>query len=121
MHKQVIIHILLGTIPVVLFFLMLDPFMYWMPVSVVPILLALAIVAITLFVGLVWREVPQDERESYHVQLAARVAYTAGLSVLAIGCAYQALTNMIDPWLYAALVVMVVSKLIGRVYAAYQS
>lgn len=121
MSKHIVIQIMLGAVPVALFFLLLDPFMYWMPASMVPVLLALALVATALFIGYVWEESAADEREEQLLHLAARTGYIAGLAVLAVGCVYQALTNMIDPWLYAALVVMVVTKLAGKVYVVYKS
>jgi hypothetical protein len=113
-------HVVLGLVPLVLFLLLLDPFMYWMPASTVPIILALSVVATAMFLGLVWQEAAQDEREMYHTLVAARLGYTAGVATLAIGSVYQALSNMVDPWLYAALVVMVLGKLVGRSISAYR-
>jgi hypothetical protein len=121
MFKNSILHIVFGLVPLILFLLLLDPFMYWMPASSVPIVLALSVVATAMFVGLVWQEDAQDERDVYHKLIASRIGYTAGVVMLAVGSVYQALTNMVDPWLYAALVVMVLGKLAGRIYSAYQA
>lgn len=110
---------LVGVLLLVLLLLLLDPFMYWMPHGTVPVILGLVLVVCALFVGLLWRDRASDEREEQHARIAGRIGYAAGVLVLVIGCTYQTLTNMIDPWLYAALVVMVLGKVLGRVYVEH--
>ena len=98
--------------------LFLDPFMYWMPSYAVYVALAFAFLSFGIFAGMVWREKAQDEREELHAMRASRMAYLAGLAVLVVGAAYQALTDMVDGWVFSAIAVMVLVKLATRLYAS---
>jgi hypothetical protein len=117
MDKSTILELLGGGLLVGLLILFLDPFMYWMPSFATYIALAFAFLGFGVFAGMVWREKSRDEREEQHAMHASRMAYLAGLAVLLVGAAYQALTDMVDGWVFTAIAVMVLVKLGTRLYA----
>lgn len=108
--------ITLSAILVVLAILFLDPFMLWMPDSLVYMLIGGVIVVFAVFAGLTWRERARDERDELHKMLAGRVGYLLGSGVLIAGIVWQTITSHPDPWLVAALVGMVLGKLLGLYY-----
>jgi len=97
--------------------LLLNPFGFFMPSAVLMTLIGLLVAAAALFAGVVWREYSGDEREVFHRMFAGRSAFIVGTSVLVVGIAIQSLSHSVDSWLVAALVSMVLVKIIGRVYA----
>lgn len=116
MDKATIIEIISGVLVVGLLVLFLNPFMFWMPSLLQYCALALVLAGFGLFGGVIWREQARDEREEFHAMRASRTAYLAGLLVLIIGAVYQALTNMIDVWIFATIAVMVAVKLAARIH-----
>lgn len=97
--------------------LLLNPFYFWMPDMMVTSILALLVVVFALFSAFVLKERARDEREAVHKMLAGRVAFLAGSLVLTLGIAIQALDHAVDPWLVVALIVMILSKFIARIYS----
>jgi hypothetical protein len=112
------IEIVAGIVLVGILVLFINPFMFWMPSMFSYGALALALVGFGVFGGMVWREQARDEREADHARRASRAAYIAGLGTLVVGALYQALTNMVDTWVFAAIAVMVLVKLAARLYAS---
>lgn len=114
--KSYLAQIVLVLILTGLLVLLADPFMYWMP----PLFVTLAIVAVValmlIWLGLVAKEKGGDEREIMHRMNAGRAAYTAGLLVLTLAFVAQGLSGYIDPWISLALVAMVASKILTRIY-----
>ncbi len=114
-----IFHIATAVTLVVLLILLTDPFMLWMPAQAqMPALLGAAVL-VCLWAGFVMYEQANDEREVVHKMQAGRVAYLAGIAVLTIALIYQGFHHAIDPWVTAALGVMVVSKLGARLFSEY--
>lgn len=109
---------LISLVLVVLAVLLLDKFHYWMPGMMGMAVLGLTFVVFTTFAIFVLREKAQDERELSHRMLAGRVAFLTGSTILTLGIIAQSLEGGgVDPWLVYALIGMVLSKLISRVYS----
>lgn len=71
------------------------------------------------FAAFVYKEKGSDERESAHISRAGRVSYLAGVLILTLAIITQTLMHDIDPWLVAALLGMVVTKLASRLYSHF--
>lgn len=65
----------------------------------------------------VWREAGGDERDNLHRMLTSRLAYVIGSGITVAGILYQSLHGLVDAWLVWALVGMVLTKVIGSVWA----
>lgn len=114
--KHNIIHAVLALLLIALFVLLSDPFMVWMPpVAVVCALIGVAGI-MSVWAGFVMKERAHDERELLHRMNAGRVGYLSGIAVLTAAFVIQGLQGTIDSWIAFALIVMVVSKLIARIY-----
>lgn len=101
---------------ILLLVLLINPFHFWMPSMAHMSLLAGAVVVFGLFSSFVLREQAADEREDIHRMFADRVAFLAGVSMLIAGIIYQSYLDMLDVWLVAVLVVMVIAKIGSRIY-----
>jgi hypothetical protein len=114
-------NLLLGIVVLIIVALLVslaDPFMLLMPASFVMMALVVASVLVCVFAGFVLREKAGDEREALHRLTAGRIAYLAGLAVLALGVLCEGIrAHHVDPWLLIALGVMIVAKLATRLYA----
>ena len=109
-------YLITAVVLVVLLVLLTDPFMLWMPMGAqLTVLLAAAVLA-CVWAGFVLYERASDEREMLHTLHAGRVAYLSGIAVLTVALIYQGFAHAIDPWITLALGVMVVAKLIARLY-----
>jgi hypothetical protein len=104
---------------VVLLVLLCDPFMVWMPAGVRMLALLGAAALAFVWAGFVLYEHAQDERELLHKMHAGRVAYLSGIALLTLALVVQGLGHAIDPWIAAALAVMVISKLAARLYSEH--
>jgi hypothetical protein len=91
-----------------------------MPMNVTSTLIVLLILAFLILAAFVWREKPEDERESLISMMAGRAAYLLGVGVLVIGIVYQVLMQEIDPWLILSLCVMILAKLGFLFYSRYK-
>ncbi len=109
----------IGTAVVLLILLVLltDPFMLWMPMGAQLAVLLGAAVFACVWAGFVLYERANDEREALHTMHAGRTAYLSGIAVLTLALVFQGLAHAIDPWISAALAVMVISKLAARLYS----
>ncbi len=95
-----------------------DPFMVLMPPPVAMTVMLLATVLVSLFAAFVLKERADDEREALLRLEAGRAAYLLGVGVLMLGILVQGLTlHEVDVWLALSLGVMIVGKLIARLYA----
>lgn len=108
---------IVGAVLLVLAVLLLNPLNFWMPDMMLVGMLGLTLGAFALFAGFVLREKVQDERELAHRMLAGRVAFLVGSALLTLGIVVQATRHEVDPWLVIALVAMVLSKLVVRIYS----
>jgi hypothetical protein len=114
--NEIVISIVLGVLAI----LFLDPFMFWMPDQLVYLLVGALLVFFVLFAGFIWKEKVADEREQMHKMIAGRFGYLIGSGLLVLGLIVQTLVAHPDPWLVAALVGMVVGKLVSLFYARAQ-
>ena len=90
-----------------------------MPKSTEMLLLVLFILSYFAYLGFVWKEHAQDEREQAHKQTSGRISFFAGTTILTVGVILQALNHEIDPWLVGALGVMLLTKVVVRVYSQH--
>ncbi len=79
--------------------------------------LSIIAVLFCIFVAFILSEEAKDEREESHRTLSGRAGFLSGASVLTLALLYQGLTNMIDPWIPAALALMIAAKVLARWYA----
>ena len=98
-------------------FALTDPFMYWMPDMAAMVVLVVAAALSAVWAGFVAREHGGDERDVHNRMFAGRVAYLSGIAVLTAALVVQGLQHALDPWIPAALGVMVVAKIAARWYA----
>lgn len=115
---------ILIVIPVLLIISLLalvDPFMYWMPSMPTNILLLFITVLLCVWSGFIIYEKTEDEREMQHRMYAGRVAYFSGILILTIALLVQGLTESVDPWIAFALLGMVISKVLARLYIEHHN
>lgn len=101
----------------VLLVFLVNPLDLFMPSMMQMLVVTLAGLLFLLFAGFVWREQAEDEREELHRFLAARFAYLVGTGILMLAVLVQSFAHMLDPWLIAALIGMLIAKVAGRMYA----
>ena len=114
------IELLSSIIILVITIIFLNPTHLTMPESVVSMLTIGLILAFLAFSALILREHTTDERESMHRLVSGRISYLAGVGVLIIGIIVQATMHEIDKWLVISLCVMVLSKILSRIYSQYK-
>lgn len=111
--KELFLSIALIVFAIILF----NPSNMFMPNMFQMLALALLVVCVGLFAGLVVHESTSDEREQLHRDRAGRIGYTAGIVIVLIGVVVQSLKHTpVDKWLLSALVAMVLCKIIARAY-----
>ena len=116
--KEIFLSIALVIFAIVLF----NPSDIFMPNMFQMGALALLVVFVGLFTGLVVHESTSDEREQFHRDQAGRIGYTGGLIVVLIGIVVQSLKHVpVDGWLLLALVAMVLFKIIARGYSRHNN
>ncbi len=78
----------------------------------------LAVVAMfAVFVGSLLKSTDRDEREEKHRMVAAESGFVVGGVLLLVAIAKQTFVmHDVDPWLFAALVGMLVARLVVRIY-----
>lgn len=102
---------------VIIAVLLLNPFDFWMPDMMVMGMLAGALVLFGIFASFILRENKLDERDEQHRTLAGRNAFLSGAGVLIVGIVVQGYSHAVDPWLVIALIVMVVVKIVTRIWS----
>jgi len=118
MKKNIFLpEIIISAVLIILLILLLDPFMYYMPTPLQMIIITLVLLVFASFSAFVWREKARDEREQLHINIASRFSYLAGVGILIAGTLYQTINHNLDPWLIIALIVMMLAKIIGILYA----
>ncbi len=115
MYKKVV---LVGLALVLSFFLLAlaDFIPFWMPMMGEMIALLVVTVLLLAWAGFVVSESSDDEREVHVTMQSGRLAYVAGLLTLVVALVLQGLAHAIDPWIPVTLAIMVVAKLLGRIY-----
>jgi small neutral amino acid transporter SnatA (MarC family) len=111
-----ITELLIITALLLIFFLLLNPFGWWMPSMMLAGLLIIALAVFGLFAAFTVKEKHSDEREAHNRIVAGRMAFVAGTTVLALGMIVQSFHHTVDPWLFAAFVLMIVAKIGTRTY-----
>jgi putative flippase GtrA len=99
-----------------LLYIIFNPWRLFMPGYVIMGFLIAVVVLYVAFATFVWKENRGDERERYHRLFADRIAYLAGSAILLLGIVLGELQHTLDPWLIAALAVMVMAKVAGLIY-----
>jgi MFS-type transporter involved in bile tolerance (Atg22 family) len=94
--------------------LMMIPLPFLMLTSTQMILVSLAALSFITWVGFHWQEKALDEREELHRFLAGRFAYFVGASILMLGILIQSLRHSVDSWLVAALIGMILAKILSK-------
>lgn len=97
---------------IILTFLLTDPVDLVMPTPIQMTILALVVLLYVLFVGMIFREKPRDEREVALLAQSSRVAFLTGTAVLVVGIISQLLRHDLDNWLIWTLSSMVLAKVI---------
>jgi hypothetical protein len=110
---QIIVSLVLITLSV----LLLNPFHLWMPDMMVFVILAFALVIFAIFSSFILREKVFDERDMLHRTLAGRNAFLAGSTILMLGIVIQGYSHSVDPWLIVALIAMIITKIITRIWS----
>ena len=103
--------ILLGLIVLVL-----NPFHFWMPMPLQVMILGATIAVFGVVAGFVIRERAIDERDVAHRMRAGRIAFLTGTAILVVGIVVESFMHDVDSWLAAALVGMLIAKMLARVY-----
>lgn len=97
--------------------LILNPFSFWMPDMAHMVVLGCLLAAFGALSALILREQAGDEREDAHRMLSGRAAFLAGSTVLVLAVAVEGSMGHVDPWLVAALLTMIFTKLGVRLYS----
>ncbi len=117
MKNSVNAQIAIGVFLVALFVLLLNPMHLWMPTMAHMVILALIFAVVAAFAAFVLMEEAIDEREEMHRLSSGRNAFLLGALVLTVGIIYQGIIDDIDIWLIAALLSMVIGKIVSRWYS----
>lgn len=110
------LHIIVGLVLAFFLFTLADLVPFWMPMMGEMVALLLVVILLLVWAGFVLQEKVHDEREVVLKMKSGRVAYLSGLGVLMIALVVQGLAHAIDPWIATALAVMVLAKLLTRLY-----
>jgi amino acid transporter len=116
MEKPPIKEFILSIALIVLLIVLLNPFNFLMSDAVLMLTVALFVIAVGLIAGLALNERPRDERENVLVHTSARVGYISGIVILSLAIIIESLQHDLDFWLPLVFVIMILSKLIGRIY-----
>ena len=108
--------ILISAILIVLLVLFLNPFDFWMPTTLLAMMVLGFVVVFVLFASFIWRENHKDEREGLHKMMAGRIAFLVGTALLVLGIIIQSFNHNLDPWLVFTLGGMIVAKVISLIY-----
>lgn len=109
--------IIVTTTLIVLTILLLNPFNFWMPDTVIMCLLAITLGLFGIFASFVLGEKIIDERDRQHRTIAGRNAFLAGSGILTIAIVIQGYTHTVDPLLVTTLTVMIVVKIGTRIWS----
>ena len=115
--RSLVSELFIAFLVVVLSILLLDSCNWWMSNQLLMLINVLLVAVVVVFATFVWREQARDEREQFHRQMASRVAYLAGVSVLVIGVVVEGLEHRVDQWLIITLCAMVLAKIGGLIYS----
>ena len=108
----------IGVAAVLAFFLLAlaDLIPFWMPMMGEMIALLIVVVLLLVWAGFVMQETAYDEREVLLKMKSGRIAYLSGLGILMLALVVQGVHDAIDPWIAIALAIMVLAKLVTRIF-----
>jgi len=116
MKNNLLQEISISGILIILLVLFLNPFGFWMPTTLLMMMILGLVAVFALFASFVWRENHRDEREGLHKMMAGRAAFLVGTALLTLGIIVQSLSHNLDPWLVLTLGGMIVAKVISLIY-----
>ena len=116
MKNNLIQEIFVSLVLIILLVLFLNPFGFWMPDTLVTMMVLGLVVVFAIFSGFIWKEYARDEREILHRMLAGRIAYLVGTGILVLGIIIQSFKHEIDSWLVFTLGSMILAKILGIIY-----
>ena len=111
-HEAAAAFILLGIL-----IAFLNPTGLLMPESTFMFLILMFVITYFVYTGFIWKESQGDEREQSHRLLAGRFSFFAGTATLLCGIVVQSLQHEIDPWMIITLGVMILTKIVIRIYS----
>jgi uncharacterized membrane protein len=115
MNKKYL-HVIVAAVLAFFLLTLADLVPFWMPMMGEMMVLLLVVILLLVWAGFVMQETAHDEREVLLKMKSGRVAYLSGLGVLMLALVVQGISHAIDPWIAITLAVMVVTKLITRLY-----
>ena len=115
MNKKYL-HILVAVVLAFFLLTLADLVPFWMPMMGEMMVLLLVVILLLVWAGFVMQETAHDEREVLLKMKSGRVAYLSGLGVLMLALVMQGIQHAIDPWIAVTLAVMVITKLVTRLY-----
>ncbi len=110
------LHIIVAGVLAFFLLTLADLVPFWMPMMGEMTALLLVVILLLVWAGFVMQEQAHDEREVVLKMKSGRAAYLSGLGVLMLALIVQGFAHAIDPWIAVALAVMVLSKLVSRLY-----
>lgn len=115
-NKTFLSELIVSIVLIILLTLLLNPFGFFMPTTLLMMMLAGLVVVFAVYAGFFFKENARDEREGLHKMFAGRVAFLAGTGTLVVGIIVQSFQHNLDFWLVVTLGIMVIAKIIGRIY-----
>lgn len=116
MKNKFITEITVTIVLIVILVVLVNPYNIFMTNMFHMMLLGISVAVFGFLASLLLKEKAVDEREEKHRSLAGRIAFLSGSSVLLLGIIFQSLNDTLDIWLVTALIVMVVAKVVTRIY-----
>lgn len=107
-------HYLIAVVLIIALIAVTVPSLAFMPTMAEMTILVVIAVLVVAYAGLLLAEGDGDERENLHRAAAGRAGFIAGTAVLTLALLYQGFTHSIDPWIPAALGVMIIAKVATR-------
>lgn len=95
----------------------LNPTGLLMPESTFMFLVIMFVLTYFVYMGFIWKESHGDEREQTHRLLAGRISFFAGSATLITGIVFQSIRHDIDPWMIITLGIMILTKIVTRLYS----
>ncbi len=95
----------------------LNPMGLLMPETTFMLLLVILVLTYFIFMGFIWKESRGDEREQIHRLYGGRISFFTGSATLIVGIVMQSLRHEIDPWLIITLGIMILTKILMRIYS----
>jgi hypothetical protein len=117
MKNKIIKEIGVPLMLILLAILLLNPFNFWMPNMIVAGMLLITLVVFGVFASFILKEKVFDERDSVNRSLAGRNAFLAGSAILILGIVIQGYAHRVDSWLVIAFIVMILAKIITRIWS----